>query len=241
MHPFGVYGKPLNNPADSFKGALSMKAFVIAGLLLISQTSFAEKFYRCDVTTTLKKGSTSFSTVWYLSNKRTARIDLPYAKTELALTINGLEEKLEGSVNGQYNFILNGSRAAGRFESAHAKGEIKCSVGQEEKVMLVRKPGHLAKQADKSLTNRMLNASTAHEFCFVGKAEDAAEEIKATVSGVLKTEIRGQGESIALSQIEQRCVESYGSHDDYECLRYDSPREFTYTLLNCYQDYGGDR
>lgn len=211
---------------------------------VFAQAQSNELFYSCDLTVQSKDSvNLTQERRVYLSNVRYSEINLTSWKTELSLKVD-YNGNLDGSVNKQRRFLLTGNSNYGVFESAYATGTIRCSEGQKEASMLVRKPGTLVKQTDlsKNLFDRLSYAGSAYLYCFLGKAEAAAEQLQATLAKTVTVKVKDV-DTVELSQPEVRCQVRDGvgyPGNAGECLKWSAPTVKTYTLSNCNPQNDGD-
>ena len=211
-----------------------MKSLILMLSLFVSVAAQAENFYRCDVKSQPKGPSYGYDLALYLSDSResTHRV----AQTELKLMVNPLTSEIEGTVNGQPNFILRGNVKDGaEFESAHAVGTIACQAVKLPVAFYKVKSAEIFVGKDKDTSLSLNYVEQLKSSCYISK------DVLAVATVVRDLLVKGdmsltlKGDDISVTRQERVCVESIGSYDNYECLRYSEPFSKTYTLRNCYQ------
>lgn len=211
-----------------------MKALVFALGLAISVSAQAENFYRCMVITQPKNANWTYELGMYLSDARTSRQVV--ANTDLNLMVSPLNGEITGTVNGQPNFILSGDvRNGAKFESAHATGTISCTRVGMPVALYSTQFGEIYKAKDAQSFPRLLDIKQLEKSCYIAKDVNAvAAEVRSALANESMT-LKLAGDTVVATRLEKTCLESVGSYDDYECIRWSEPAPRSYQLKNCYQ------
>ena len=213
-----------------------MKMLFSVLALTLSFSAQALEVYNCDFAAVDKRSSAEIAWVKRtflsadFSNQET------FDKTVLDLTLRS--GKISGTVNGQPQFILEGTPAEGRFESAYHKGTVRCDSAVRTEYLLKFIPWNQYYTLDKELSRGHIQNSADisqlyhRNICFIGnasavaKAVSAQAAVKAKVVDDYRVDFTFQYTS---------CVRGHGGRDDFECDQYKT-ETLTKPLMNCAGD-----
>ena len=215
-----------------------MRMLMAMMFLLLSAQSWSVTIYSCDVTALEKRPAFGEATPWtkkiFLSSEFTNRVDFHSTVLDLTLDHKG---GIQGSVNGQPNFNLEGNVKSGFFESAKHKGSIICDKGQKVSHLFQHKPWKQFFSLNSNLSEGQIltkietNDLKYKLICFIGDVKAA----EADASAVLK--IKGTVKSpyeISFTWTDTVCARGRGSNvDDYVCEEA-RKEERTEALRHCY-------
>lgn len=211
-------------------------------LISLSSVSRAEMLYKCQFDSFKKNGSLApWTKIAFLSKNRFSKITFSY-DSHTGTTLNVLvspDETLQGTVNGQYNFILKGNVYVGEFESAYTSGKITCETPKNYEVGFIFKPwGSIFVAGDLSTIISLKSSSDLKNSCYFGNPQRALETVKSafnlTDNQVTYSKANGD---ITATFFEKKCTNWTGSSiDDYECLNWSSPTPTQYVLSDCDYD-----
>lgn len=213
--------------------------------LILAQSIHASILVRdCTITAKDNNHSSSSRTINILLsksflNKVSFYTNSGLQKTELKLQI--LEnEQLQGWVNDQFNFIIDGTASEGSFQGAYHTGIIQCGEEKPVPSLLKFKPWELHFTKDPVLSKNHLLPSINLDsirygyMCFIGDATHASDAVtKAT--GV-------KGKVVSQDQVDfihrhKFCEKWIGSNqDNYECTKYGNKTVIA-SLRNCEHGY----
>lgn len=212
-----------------------MKSLILMlGLVVSFSAQAKENFYRCVVTTQPKGASYGYELGMYLSNKRVSTHRV--AQTELKLIVNELTNEITGTVNGQPNFKLSGNAIDGAmFESAYAVGAISCRSVELPVALYNTQHSEIYVAQDQESRLSLKYIEQLPKSCYISNDTEAVMHAISTGLQDRPLAISLGDNEINVTRDERTCLESRGSYDDYECIRWSKPAPKTYTLKNCYQ------
>lgn len=213
------------------------KGLVVASVLL-AQAAHAENFYNCkiDYSALFANGTKQVSprANIVVSDSRTSTIELAdAARTKLTLSV-GQNGKLAGSMNRDY-YEITGDVQRGsffyKFNTPHLKvtysGSIECGNVEKQDFAFVRRGSN-------EIIRQQFPLQTPVNYklyCVIGSVERAESALKASAVSVVNTQVTKAGLTVTVN--EQKCEESSGSYDDYQCHKRGPVKQATYTLEKC--------
>lgn len=198
------------------------------------KSSQAIELYNCDFQSSPKGNPTQTWTkkaflIPNIMNKIT------FNKTELSLTV--MNNKLWGTVNGQPNFMLEGTPLSGSFISAYHEGTINCKDVESVDYLFKFKPWKQFFTIDPTLSEghiqNSFNFSSIRygNICFIGNSKKAAQAIDNFLGLIGK--VKSQY-SISYTQKVTDCIEGHGNIDSWTCTRHQT-KVITKTINHCFE------
>ncbi len=172
-----------------------------------------EQLYPCTFKASLKgESSSSWSKNFYLSNKRSIKASFGSSyKTEIDVRVDN-DGKLSGYVNGQRNFVLEGTTEKGNFESAHAVGTISCGAAQTLNTAYLFKPWNNLHLNDGQF-DVIQNTPQLTNTCYVGSAGQALADYKALYGATAESvDLTVKEKSVMVVKKEKVCLQYNGQH-----------------------------
>jgi len=202
--------------------------------IIASQNSQAIELYNCEIQASPQDNPNQTWTkkAFLIPNLMN---QITFNKTELSLTV--MNKKLWGTVNGQPNFMLEGTPENGIFASAYHKGTIYCTESETVDYLFKFKPWKQFFTIDTVLSEghiqNSFNFSSIRygHICFVGNAKHATVAIDKYLG--LKGNIKSPY-SISFTKTITDCIEGYGNIDDWTCTRHQT-RNITKTIDHCFE------
>jgi hypothetical protein len=213
-----------------------MKLLSVLAVLFLSFSAFSYDVHKCTVTARTKRvfiHPVEISRTWYLaSGYQNLFNGLKILNTNLSLKLS--QGNLDGSVNGQYMFIVEGGVSDGRFESATEEGTIVCEDAVATEALIKFKPWDEWKPVAE-MTNL---EREIYNSCYHGRSQVVVDKLRQliaardlTSSSSLRLDNEG---TIVFTRTESVCVEGRGGSDphDFECTRR-RPKQREYKIPDC--------
>ena len=206
--------------------------------LFLSTSASALEVYNCDIQSQPKGSHSVAMKKTFLSSAFYNQIEFHEGlggKTVLEINVDS-NGRLNGSVNGQYNFILTGDASNGSFQSAYHSGSIQCSPALQADYLLQFIPWKNYFSVDSELSVGHIRTSVQvsdlqyGNICFVGDAAAANKAIEQS-AGVIGMVISPYQLDFTFAITE--CAKGHGSNpDDWSCEK-TKKSVITRSVKNC--------
>ena len=219
------------------KSLVSLGSFLVV-LMSSSTPVWALSYFSCRVESVSKVSARDVRSYEFVIRRQvTNRLEIYHSQNLTTLDIKvDANGNLDGMVNGQRNFILKGHFKDGEFESAYARGTIRCDDEKMTKVLYFFKPWKQWYALGGGGILDTVNLDKYGYLCYEGDSKQVLIDVKLQDEDQTRwfkqPELSPKGR-ISAYRMEKECLEGEGNPDEYECYHWDEPRAVEYFLDSC--------